>query len=83
MERLPLRTNAVNSWGDDMSGGGLAAPTVVEEAVERVDCAVGGRDPRATLRGRAGEDWVGGGMDEDGDWRMGMGLECDCSRSWG
>ena len=85
MERLPLRTNAVNSWGDDMSGAwgfgvGLTAPTVVEEAVERVDWAVGGRDPRATLRGRAGEDWVGGGMGEDGDWRMGMSLECDCSR---
>ncbi len=57
------------AWG---FGGGLVAPTVVEEAVERVDWAVDGRDPRATLRGRAGEDWVGGGM----------GLECDCWLSW-
>lgn len=45
METLPLRTNAVNSWGDDMSGAwafvvDLAAPAVVEEAVDSVDCAV-------------------------------------------
>lgn len=41
--RLPLRTNAVNSWGLDMSGAlvtDLAAPAVVEEAVDRVDWAV-------------------------------------------
>ena len=49
-----------------MSGGlgaaGLAAPAVVEEAVDKVDCAVAGRDPGATLRGRAGdvEGWVAG-----------------------
>ena len=47
------------AWG---FGGGLAPPTVVEEAVERDDWAVGGRDPAGTLRGRAGDDGVGGGM---------------------
>ena len=41
------------AWG---FGGGLVAPTAAEEAVEREDWAVGGRDPAATLRGRAGED---------------------------
>lgn len=65
--RLPLRTNAVSSWGLDMSGAlvaDFAGPAVVEEAVDRVDWAVCGRDPGATLSGRAGEDWVGGGMSE-------------------
>ena len=38
----------------------FAAPTVVEEAVDSVDWAVCGRDPGATLRGRAGDDCVGG-----------------------
>ena len=48
-----------------MSGGfvaDFAAPAVVDEAVERVDWEVCGREVGATLRGRAGEDWVGGGM---------------------
>lgn len=57
--RLPLRTNAVNSWGLDMSEAfvtDFVAPAVVDEAVDNVDWAVCGRDPGATLRGRAGDD---------------------------
>ena len=48
-----------------MSGAledGLDVPVVAEVAVERLDWAVWGREPGATLRGRAGEDWAGGGM---------------------
>lgn len=44
-----------------MSGGfgaGLAT-AVDEEAVDNVDCAVAGRDPGATLSGRAGVEGCG------------------------
>ena len=43
----------------------FVAPAVVDEAVDNVDWAVCGRDPGATLRGRAGDDCVGGGMSAD------------------